>query len=269
MDHTGNGGRFRYFTRLRLGEDVLNVNQELARLEQYGTTEEVQKYLTDLKVLLLGTSKPNSKEVIEPSAPIFSAINHLLLHATQREMRALVKRGILGYSNGEYVNKLIPSNIFDYYKSELDSSMYTSEESGLKNQDILFSVIGSHVANQAISIMEVEKCFTGDPAYYKWKKSKFKTEQGDSIDVITGKDVDKIKRLSSVLSTGTNLRTIWDNPAENDTKVTVMHLADNMLGSDYYDELKSIFRNSILRDLYSEAHPNLSDNEIIEALSTK
>ena len=62
-------------------------------------------------------------------------------------MRALVKRGILGYSNGEYVNKLIPSNIFDYYKSELDSSMYTSEESGLKNQDILFSVIGSHVAN--------------------------------------------------------------------------------------------------------------------------
>jgi hypothetical protein len=117
--------------------------------------------------------------------------------------------------------------------------------------------------------MEVEKCFTGDPAYYKWKKSKFKTEQGDSIDVITGKDVDKIKRLSSVLSTGTNLRTIWDNPAENDAKVTVMHLADNMLGSDYYDELKSIFRNSILRDLYSEAHPNLSDNEIIEALSTK
>lgn len=49
MDHTGNGGRFRYFTRLRLGEDVLNVNQELARLEQYGTTEEVQKYLSDLK----------------------------------------------------------------------------------------------------------------------------------------------------------------------------------------------------------------------------
>lgn len=104
MDHTGNGGRFRYFTRLRLGEDILNVNQELARLEQYGTTEEVQKYLSDLKVLLLGASKPNSKEVIEPSAPIFSAINHLLLHATQREMRALVKRGILGYS---MVNMLI------------------------------------------------------------------------------------------------------------------------------------------------------------------
>ncbi|UVY48156.1 MAG: hypothetical protein [Bacteriophage sp.] len=124
--------------------------------------------------------------------------------------------------------------------------------------------------------MEVEKCFTGDPAYYKWKRKKKKTYKinrkghfNETYDIITGKDVDKIKRLSSVLSTGTNLRTIWDNPAENDTKVTVMHLADNMLGSDYYDELKSIFRNSILRDLYSEAHPNLSDNEIIEALSTK
>jgi len=50
--------------------------------------------------------------------------------------------------------------------------MYTADEADLKNQDILFSIIGSHVANQAISIMEVEKCFTGDPAYYKWKKSK-------------------------------------------------------------------------------------------------
>jgi len=33
MDHTGNGGRFRYFTKLRVGEDVINVNQDLARLE--------------------------------------------------------------------------------------------------------------------------------------------------------------------------------------------------------------------------------------------
>lgn len=277
MDHTGNGGRFRYFTKLRVGEDVINVNQDLARLEQYGTTEEVQKYLSDLKVLLLGLSKPNAKEPISKNAPIFSVVNHLLMHATQREMRNLVRRGILGYQNGQFVNKLIPNNIFEYYKSKVNNDMYTADEADLKSQDILFSIIGSHVANQAISIMEVEKCFTGDPAYYKWKKSentkRYKvTREGHfnrTSDIITGKDVDKIKRLSSVLSTGTNLRTVWDDPAENDTKVTVMHLADNMLGSEYYDELKSIFRNSILRDLYSEVHPELNDNQIIEALSDK
>ena len=269
MDHTGNGGRFRYFTKLRVGDDVINANQDLARLEQYGTTEEVQKYLSDLKTLLLGISKPNTKEEIDQNAPIYSAVNHLLLYAAEREMRILVKIGILGYSNGLYSNKLIPDNVIDYYTSQVQNKLYTAEESALKDQDILFSIIGSHVANQAISVIEVEKCFTGDPAYYKWKKSKQTTKDGDAIDVIIGKDVDKIKRLSSVLSTGTNLRTIWDDPAENDTKVTVMHLADNNLGSDYYDQLFDIFRNSILRDLYSEAHPDLNDNQVIEALSTK
>ena len=269
MDHTGNGGRFRYFTKLRVGDEVLNVNQKLASLEQHGTTKEVQEYLLNLKTLLLGTSSPNAKEFIVKNAPIYKAINNLLIESTQDEMKALVGRGIIGYKNKLYFNKLIPNNIWKYYESQIDKKFYTADEIGLMNEDILFSIIGSHVANQAISVMEVEKCFTGDPAYYKWKKSKQKVEDGTVSEIITGKDVDKIKRLSAVLSTGTNLRTIWDNPAENDTTVTVMHLADNKLGSEYYDQLEGIFRNSILRDLYSEQNPTLTDNQIIEALSTK
>lgn len=274
MDSSGNGGRFRYFTKLRVRDSVINVNQDLDRLEKYGTTKDVLDYLTKQKMLLLNISKPNAKEEISPRSNIYDAINHLLVYSTEQEMRKLVKMGILKYNNGTFENLWIPNNIYGAYKdmSKKMSDRYTSDETKLLFEDILYSIIGSHVANQAISVMEVEKCFTGDPAYFKWKRSKHTIEEGDSktvIDIITGKDVDKFKRLSSVLSTGTNLRTIWDDPAENDTNITVMHLKDNEIGSDYYDQLYGIFRNSILRDLYSDKNPNLTDSQIIEALSTK
>ena len=282
MDSSGNGGRFRYFTKLRVGNSVININQDLDKLERYGTTQDVLDYLNKQKVLLFGVEKPNVSSEISTNSNIYNAINHLLVFSTEKEMRRLVKMGILDYKNQEFINKWIPNNIYAEYQKLAQSlaSAYSSGETPLLKQDILYSIIGSHVANQAISIMEVEKCFTGDPAYYKWKKSEKRekrvkvTRSGHKTEdtvfsIITGKDVDKIKRLSSVLSTGTNLRTIWDDPNENDTSITVMHLKDNEIGSDYYDQLYSIFRNSILRDLYSDKNPTLDDSQIIEALSTK
>jgi hypothetical protein len=45
--------------------------------------------------------------------------------------------------------------------------------------------------------MEVEKVFSGDPAYYK-----FSYDKGGLLDI----SVDKIKRLGALTSTGTNNR---------------------------------------------------------------
>lgn len=274
MDASGNGGRFRYFSSLRVGDRIINVNQDLANLEKNGSNEEVMQYLKDLKVLLLGFERANSSEELVTSANIYQAMNNLLVGATTREMNKLVNRGILGFRNGRFTNKLIPYNILSYYKKAANDKMYSTDEAALLNEDILYSIIGSHVANSALSIIEVEKCFTGDPAYYKWKKfnKEVRDDNGEviaSYDVISGRDVDKIKRLSAVLSTGTNLRTIWDNPAENDTSITVLHLKDNEMGSEYYGELYDIFRNSILRDLFSQRNPGYTDDMVIEALSTK
>lgn len=274
MDASGNGGRFRYFSSLRVGDKIININQDLANLEKNGSNEEVMQYLKDLKVLLLGFERVNSSEELTKSANIYQAMNNLLVGATTREMNKLVNRGILGFKNGRFVNKLIPYNIYSYYKKAANNGMYTTEEGSLLNEDILYSIIGSHVANSALSIIEVEKCFTGDPAYYKWKKfnKEVRDDSGEviaSYDVISGRDVDKIKRLSAVLSTGTNLRTIWDNPAENDTSISVLHLKDNEIGSEYYGELYKIFRNSILRDLLSQRYPAYTDDMLIEALNTE
>lgn len=273
MDASGNGGRFRYFSSLRVSDKVININQDLANLEKNSSNEEVLQYLKDLKVLLLGLDNVNSASQVVRTAPVYQAMNNLLIGATTREMNKLVNRGILGFSNGGFTNKLIPYNILSYYKKAANTKLYSPNETSILNEDILYSIIGSHVANSALSIIEVEKCFTGDPAYYKWKKfdKKVIDDNGEviaSYDVISGRDVDKIKRLSAVLSTGTNLRTLWDNPAENDTSISVLHLKDNEIGSEYYDQLYNIFRNSILRDLLSEKHPEYTDDMLIQALNT-
>nr|UVX72709.1 MAG: hypothetical protein [Bacteriophage sp.] len=59
-----------------------------------------------------------------------------------------------------------------------------------------------------ISTIELEKVFTGDPAYYKWQYNrkvldKF-TVDGHTEEVkrLTAKDADKIKRLGAILSPG-------------------------------------------------------------------
>lgn len=75
--------------------------------------------------------------------------------------------------------------------------------------------------------------------------------------MITGRDVDKIKRLSSVLSTGTNLRTKWgdtkDQEDRSDSKFQVLQLSDNEIGSTVYDTLYSMFRKSLIKDMFQKS----------------
>jgi hypothetical protein len=72
--------------------------------------------------------------------------------------------------------------------------------------------------------------------------------------MITGRDVDKIKRLSSVLSTGTNLRTKFgktkDEENRTNSKFQVLQLKDNEIGSTVYDTLYQMFRTSLIKDMY-------------------
>ncbi len=111
MDASGNGGRFRYFSSLRVGDNVINVNEDLANIEANGSTEEVMKYLKDLKVLMFEKENVNTLDEYNRSAPIFSALNNLLVGATNRELAKLLDRGIVGIRNGHYYNKLVPYNI--------------------------------------------------------------------------------------------------------------------------------------------------------------
>nr|DAE75485.1 MAG TPA: hypothetical protein [Caudoviricetes sp.] len=76
--------------------------------------------------------------------------------------------------------------------------------------DLALSLMTNHVLSSIISTIEMEKVFSGDPAFYK---NKFKTKQmkfGDKlydIDVVNEKHSDKIKRLGALLSPGQKIKT--------------------------------------------------------------
>lgn len=87
--------------------------------------------------------------------------------------------------------------------------------------------------------------------------------------MITGRDVDKIKRLSSVLSTGTNLRTKWgdtkDQEDRSDSKFQVLQLSDNEIGSTVYDTLYSMFRKSLIKDMFQKEF-GVTDQQALNAV---
>nr|DAX15059.1 MAG TPA: hypothetical protein [Bacteriophage sp.] len=81
-------------------------------------------------------------------------------------------------------------------------------------------------------------------------------------------DVDKIKRLSSVLSTGSDMRLNWgDGDERNDTKYTVLNLSDNQVSIPFYEQLLNINKLSLIRDEYESLHPELSVDEIYSTIN--
>jgi hypothetical protein len=118
--------------------------------------------------------------------------------------------------------KGIPEQLLDKYTKVLQEANYGSFGKAYDSEDLLphalFSLIGSHVANTATSIIEVEKIFSGDPAFYKKKKSESEPKTKITIDrqfengQLASEDVevenlddvfsDKIKRLGGTLSPG-------------------------------------------------------------------
>lgn len=258
MSDGGNGGRFRYFNTLNIGGETLYLNQELAKYEKYYTTDDILKYLNSLRELVTAENQRLLSE----------AMQNQLLYSTEKELNRLSQPdlGIITRSSIGYVNKLIPNNIYQFYKEQLSKQAYPDVST--KEQDILYSIIGTHVLQSFVSIQEVEKNFTGDPAYYKWQKIDV-TEGDMTYKVASARDVDKTKRLSSVLSTGTNLRTYWgEGDPRNDTKFTVMNMEDNNVYSPYYEQLKDIFRTSLIRDMLSVNEPTLTDQQLLDRTNT-
>ena len=276
MSATGNGGRFRYFSSLIIDGKNWNINHRLANIEVDGTTEDIFTELKAIKTALFGSTDFTSIDQVAQNSEIYNSMNEFLLDATYRELEALRDLGIV-YKNpntGRFENRMLPYSIVNAYSSRVDNALYSSEEKALQNEDILYSIIGSHVANYMISITEFEKCISGDPAYYKHKTMTVTEEsivnpgKMIKVQIETERSIDKIKRLSSVLSTGTNLRTVWDNPEENNTNISVLTMTDNQIGSDYESTLRSFFRNQALRDQLSTLHPEYTDEQLIRALDT-
>ena len=275
----GNGGRFRYFNKITINGDTYNLNEILAKAEYSNDSQSIQDILSVIK------------QALDNDTVIKEAINDLLVDYVNNEISKAIELGVIGE---DLSNKYIPINFVEEF--EKISSKTDSRDKGT---DVIYSIIASHAINSAISTIEIEKCFTGDPALYKWQKELMIYKPNDDsfvpiisdertleawIDkhdpdgdkssysayyMITGRDVDKIKRLSSVLSTGTNLRTKWgdtkDQEYRSDSKFQVLQLSDNEIGSTVYDTLYSMFRKSLIKDMFQKEF-GVTDQQALNAV---
>lgn len=263
MDASGNGGRFRYFSSLKMRTEdgtykYFPLNQWLyqAELAEYNGVEgQVQRRLEQISNRLFDESNRQD---------IYDSINATLMDLIKNEVRQLNNLGIIKVTKeGSLVNKLIPENIIEEYFS--NTAKLPKEHSSRRNrQDAIFSVIANHTINTIISVNEVERMFVGDPAYYKWQRNK------KDSSIITERAVDKIKRLSSVLSTGSNLRTYWgEGDPRNNSKFTVMNLSDNNVVSNSYDGLYRLFKAAEIRRVLKKRNPNLTDEQLLKMTRDK
>jgi hypothetical protein len=137
----------------------------------------IRAYLKDLKAEV---KVGNVKDAYSDKLKV--AINKKLVSQTYAELDRISQENspiqLAEYDawKGIYVPKAIPQTMLKRYMDALQKSGYSRGRFGgpydgsSKNivHHALFSLIANHVVNTAVSIIELEKVFTGDPAYYKY-----------------------------------------------------------------------------------------------------
>ena len=259
MDNTGNGAYFRYFSSVKMMDEngqykYIPLNQMLYAWSKFDYDNNQNQMPTRLKQL--------KEKLFGDKESLYNTINATLQDKVQEELQFLVDKGIIKkLANGNYENLLIPADIVKEYEDK-SKSLPSGDSSKRSKSAALYSVIANHVVNQMSSIIEVEKAFVGDPAYYKWKRDK------EQPWIITERSVDKIKRLGSVLSTGDNLRTYWgDGDPRNNSKFTVLHMTDNQVGSIKFDEYKKMFTAAEVMKHIQRTNPTIDQERLVNMVS--
>ena len=306
MDFSGNGGKFRYFY------DIYKINgmnlNEMLQFEynrqqaiesgEYKSKngiawlyedeneldgfELIRKFLDNVEQRYFG--KADETQLQKPQDSLTSDITTFLNNIVDSELEELSKPGSLNMveklEDGRYKSRAIPYQILDWYAERYYEKQYTDyRESAYCGDDDLdadftLSAITNNVLGSMMSVIEMEKVFSGDPAFYKWKYKedkdrkkitrkvsanvqfedgtikKFSTE----VYILSEKHTDKIKRLGAVLSPGENLNTqlseqiLEEHPELRGTKYTNLNISDAKVVSEYIEEITGIFERSALVD---------------------
>lgn len=166
-------------------------------------------------------------------------INELLSRRVLDEIQYAVDKGIIEYDETNHlVNKLLDDDLIK------ERAEYYSKKGYKNSQHIaIIDIISQYTNNSIISISEVERVFSGNPAFYKWNYDQF-----GIIDA----SIDKIKRLGSLTSTGINNRLDFE---DFDPMYTCAELKDFEIGSrQFKDTLVPLFIDSSIREVVKQVH---------------
>ena len=165
-------------------------------------------------------------------------INNLLSKRVNEEIQYAISMGLIEETDGIVTNKLLDDRFIKERAEHYKKQGYAQPE-----QVAIMDIIAQYTTNSIISVNEIERVFSGDPAFYKW----IYNEDGP-IDVA----VDKIKRLGSLTSTGLNNRLDFD---DFDSEYTCAELKDYEIGSrQFTNTLVPLFIDSSIREVVKQVH---------------
>lgn len=300
MDFSGNGGIFRYMYDIEI-KNGMNLNEylqsqyeiqkkieadgnkygglnQLREIDENGNQLELDGFELVRKALIELKEKYNDRSIL------YDSLNKWLFQSVEDEIDKVTTGPYrLGMKDkqGRFIADAIPVELLKYYKKKFDEAkgIKTKDDNKIRNPysdaDMLhnysLSVIANHRLSTMISIIELEKVFAGDPAFYKYayKKEDRKVivkqningkERQFTIGVrqLDQKDADKIKRLGALLSPGSNIRTEYGESVTNNKefetlkgdKYTVLNVSDFKAKSLFLEEMKTNFkRQSIIEYL--------------------
>lgn len=215
------GGRFRYFNRVySINQDGTRTYTDLNDILNDKGEGDIQTRINKVKSILLGKADENGNYNRQHSDIV---VNNMLRLRYMDDLNTAVKLGLIEKTaDNSYKNKLLDqvrlSELIDIYSQDPVTSAFPEIYA-------IRSMIADYSAGSVISIMEFERLFSKDPAYYK-------------------NNDDKIKRVTAMLSTGDHIVTDDENE-----QFTVTEFKDNEIVESQIEQLRERFMQSNLRDL--------------------
>lgn len=228
----GNGARFLLLTGIKTSKGFISFNDPM---------KSAKENLQTAKDYFFNLSKDTQKAFLS------SLINDIV----KQEIATAKELGLIeGNDNNDIWS--LRSKLLDDTELNNRKQFYSQLDPTNAEGYAIFDMMADYSINSIISINEVEKLFSGAPAYYK-----VKYDQYGPVDV----SIDKIKRLGSLTSTGLNNRLDFFNDPIRDEYV-VAELKDHEIMDKQYYEYEGLFTRGNIKETIQELEGEEAWNEV-------
>ena len=229
----GNGARFLFLTGIYTSEGFINFNDPM---------KSAKENLQIAKEHFFNMSTDTQKVFLS------GVINNIV----KKELQTAKDLGLITSNENNSVWSM-RNVLLDSKELNRRQARYTNFDAQNAQGYAIFDMIADYTINSIISINEVEKLFSGSPAYYKVKYDK---------DGIVDVSVDKIKRLGSLTSTGLNNRLDFMRDRLDSDEYTVAELKDHEIRDKQYATLEELFTRSYIKETIQQFNGQDAWNEV-------
>ena len=243
----GNGARFLFLTGI-----YVNKNGKKEFINFNDPMKSAKENLQTAKEYFFNMSTDTQK--------IF--LSGVINERVKQEMQTAKDLGLITADDSNHIWSM-RNVLLDNKEISKRTARYTQLDPTNAQGYAIFDLLSDYTINSIVSIQEVEKLFSGSPAYYK-----VKYDENGIVDV----SIDKIKRLGSLTSTGLNNRLDFTiDPLESD-EYTVAELKDHEIKDKQYALFEELFTRGNIKEVIQEFNgqaawdevKNLSIKEITE-----